>query len=128
MDLKTWKRRAGILSSWCPSSYGLFDLRPSPPHLRFNYICSMDCQDIYPLLERRLLWGDSEGPLLSQLQSGGHEGNDQVEKEEDLTEIYIFRARQSERRRDEETKSENQIQEETERGRTWWQEKEDRKG
>lgn len=48
------------------------------------------------------------------------------EKEEDLKEIYIFRGRQSERRREGETKSENQIQEETERGRMWWQEKQDR--
>lgn len=59
--LKPWGGRPGILGSWYPTPCWLFDLRISPPHLRFNYMCPMGCQDIWPPLERGLLRGDSGG-------------------------------------------------------------------
>lgn len=115
---------------WCPILCRLFDLITASPHLRFKYTCTTGCQDIWPLLERRLLWGDSGGvPSPSSNWGAVREMTKWEIEEEALKEIYIFRGKESERREREGGRNQGRESDsgrETEGGRMWGQEKQDR--
>lgn len=49
----------------------------------------MDCQDICPLLERKLLWGDSGGPPSPSSNLEAMRKMTKWEKEEDLKYTYL---------------------------------------